>query len=636
MYYGYIVCILTQKKGKRQILKNLVLIVNILNIMKHIAILDFGSQYTHLIARRIREQNVLSKIYPSRTKASKLPKDAIGIILSGGPQSVYDKNSEKIDKKIFKLKKPILGLCYGHQLMAKTLGGEVKPGKTKEYGKAELFIKSKKSILKNLPNKSTVWMSHGDSVIKIPNGFKVSAKTKDCKIAAFESLENKIFGLQFHPEVMHTEKGNLIIQNFVFEECKAKRNWKIKDIIKDIIRNIRKKSKNKNVFMLVSGGVDSSVAFSLISKALGQKRTIGLYIDTGFMRKNESKEIIANFKKTGIKNIKNVNAEKIFYKNLKKAISPEEKRKIIGKIFLEIKNNTAKKMGLNEKEWMLGQGTIYPDTIETGGTKNSVTIKTHHNRVDEIQNLAKQGKLIEPLEQFYKDEVRALGKIIKTPNAILKRHPFPGPGLAIRILCSRAKEKNTVVKKLPKNILKKIKNSGMNCSLVGIKSVGVQGDKRTYANPLALWGKWDYKKIESISTEITNSSKGLINRVMILINKEKNKKPVLLKSPKTKTLDKERIQLLQEIDNIVTKKIKKLKIYNKIWQFPVVLIPIGFKKYESVVLRPVVSTEAMTANFAILNKKIINSIASEIIKTKKIDYVFYDVTNKPPGTIEWE
>jgi len=615
-------------------------------MIKHIAILDFGSQYTHLIARRIRELNVLAKIYPANIRANKLVSpNILGIIVSGGPQSVYDKNSAKIDSKILELKKPILGLCYGHQLITHSLGGEVKPGKTKEYGKAELEVKLKADILKNIEKKTTVWMSHGDTVAKMPSGFKKIALTGDCAIAGMADKKRQIYGLQFHPEVHHTKEGTQMIENFIFKICKAEKNWSITNLVDNLIQKVQRQAKGKKVFVLVSGGVDSSVAFALLTRALGKARVLGLYIDTGFMRLNESVAIKEKLTKAGFDNLETFNASKEFFASLKNIYDPEEKRHIIGQVFLDAKDEVFAKLKLNASEWLLGQGTIYPDTIETGGTEHADTIKTHHNRIDAIQKMVEQGLVVEPLIDFYKDEVREIGRLLNLPKELIERHPFPGPGLAIRCLCHKLRINNVNCEAregpLGENEELKIRNiklsNNINYALLPIKSVGVQGDNRTYAHPLAVWGENNWTKLDKISRNIVNSNSE-INRTLLLLNpKQKN----IFSLPKTNYyLTRKRIELLRKVDAIVMAQIKDAGLYNKIWQFPVVLAPVGCivngKFKESIVLRPIVSREAMTADFARIKNEILKKIVKQIIKTGDVSYVFYDITNKPPGTIEWE
>ncbi len=608
--------------------------------MQHIAILDFGSQYTHLFARRIRELNVLAKIYPHEIKANELPDDAIGIILSGGPQSVYDINAPQIDKNILYLNKPVLGICYGHQLMAQVLGGSVKSGTVREYGRAELNKATNNDeieesrLLFEVEMPTTVWMSHGDTVKTLPNGFTTIASTPDCPNAVLANEEQKYYSLQFHPEVNHTEQGNTIIANFVLHICQAEQNWKIENMIDDLIQKIKNQVGERKVFVLVSGGVDSSVTFSLLTKALGEEKVKGLYIDTGFMRKNESIEIKQNFDNIGFHNLETFNASQIFFDRLQNVSEPEEKRKIIGQTFLDIKDKVSDQLGLNSQEWLLGQGTIYPDTIETGGTKNADTIKTHHNRIDALQKMVAEGLVVEPLVDFYKDEVRQTGHLLNLPKEMVERHPFPGPGLAIRCLCNDEKQnQENEINKVSSRAQEICQQYNIKSHVLPIKSVGVQGDNRTYAHPLAIWGENNWEQLDKISTNITNSVPE-INRVVLLLNQNDDINKFQLHQA---YLTRDRIELLQEIDDIINKTIKEAGLYDKIWQFPVVLIPYGENnKPESIVLRPVVSKEAMTANFSRIDNEILQIMTDKILKTNKISGVFYDITNKPPGTIEWE
>jgi GMP synthase (glutamine-hydrolysing) len=441
-------------------------------------------------------------------------------------------------------------------------------------------------------------------------------------------IKRNFYGLQFHPEVHHTEKGLEILNNFVFNICKAKKNWKIENIIDDLIVKIKNQVAGKKVFLLVSGGVDSSVAFALLSKAIGKDNVYGLYIDTGFMRLNESKEIKKLMKKAKFDNLHVHKASQEFYNRLEKVSDPEKKRKIIGQTFLDVKDQVSNKLHLNSNEWILGQGTIYPDTIETGGTKHADTIKSHHNRVDAIQKLIDQGKVVEPIADFYKDEVRKLGKILGLPSKMINRHPFPGPGLAIRILCHKPSSNQSKINNIT------LSGIELPYAVLPIKSVGVQGDNRTYAHPLVVWGEQDWERLDNISSSITNTTKK-INRVLLLTHIPEQD-PSFKTLNKPKYLTQNRINLLQSIDNIVMQYTKNKNIYNDIWQFTVALLPVGNKNFESIVLRPVASLEAMTANFYRMPHTILQTITKKILATNKIDYVFYDITNKPPGTIEWE
>lgn len=600
----------------------------------HIAILDFGSQYTHLISRNIREKNVSAKIYPHNAKANELS-EAWGIIISGGPQTVGKKDSITIDEKILEMGVPVLGICYGHQLLAHILGGKVQGGTTSEYGKAKMKIKGQSPLFKGIDDETQVWMSHGDSVTEVPKGFSVIGSTDDCEITAMANEEKKFYGIQFHAEVDHSAQGGIMIENFVFDICNAEKNWEIKDIVEHLITKIKKQAKDRKVFVLVSGGVDSNVAFCLLTRALGEDRVKGLYIDTGFMRHEESEEILDNFKKAGFNNLEIVDASETFFKKLEGIFEPEEKRHIIGQTFLDVKEEVSEKLGLDPEHWMLGQGTIYPDTIESGDTKSSDKIKTHHNRVDSIAKLIEKGMVIEPLIDFYKYEVRMVGELLGLPQELIDRHPFPGPGLAIRCLCQKHSVKKEDLSTHNEKIEKVLKkHPEIEYALLPIKSVGVQGDNRTYAHPLAVWGEKNWEILDEISVSITNKIKA-INRGLLLLNPEGEN---VFKLPqKDLFLTKERIEILKEIDHIVSKNVKESGLYDKIWQFPVVLLPITDEnEKESIVLRPVNTRDAMTLDFFRMPENVIEKIVREIKETGKISHIFYDITNKPPGTTEWE
>ncbi|MFH0876361.1 MAG: glutamine-hydrolyzing GMP synthase [archaeon] len=593
-------------------------------------ILDFGSQYAHLISRRIRELHIYSEIVSPDTPL-KMLLDAKGIILSGGPHNLSEDDSLKCDPKIFSSGIPVLGICYGHQLMAYVLGGTISRGNTKEYGLAALnLIKLNSPLFSGIKTEEKVWMSHGDYVEKIPVGFTVCASTDDVTVSAMEDTKRNLYGIQFHPEVTHTECGMKILYNFAVNICGIVQSWTMNAYVDKITKEIIRKSAGKNVFLLVSGGVDSTVCFALLNNALGKERVFGLHIDNGFMRKNESNNIKRDLLKMGFDNIDICDARDTFIDAIKGVTEPEKKRNIIGNTFIAVQQDELKKSGLNPDNWILAQGTIYPDTIESSGTKHADLIKTHHNRVPLIEEMIRQGKVIEPLVYLYKDEVRELGKELMLPDSAIERHPFPGPGLAIRCLCSTGNEiicnKDIAIEKI-NNITRKY---NLICGILPIKSVGVQGDERTYRNPAFITGNCDFKTLETISTEITNNVIE-INRVLLLLNS--NTIPKL--KAKEAYLTKNRIELLREIDNIVNETTKAAGIASEIWQFPVVLIPIGDNYFESVVLRPITSKEAMTARFYYMEKIILDDIIEKILKLN-IDFIFYDITNKPPATIEWE
>ncbi len=595
-----------------------------------IAVLDFGAQYAHLIARRVRQLHVYSEIMLPDSHSEELRK-AKGIILSGGPASVYAKDAPSFNKEIFSLGIPVLGLCYGHQLMAQQLGGKVARGSVREYGLAKLAVKKKEPLFNGLAKKETVWMSHGDKVETLPPGFEAIGSTADCENAAVADLRRRFFGLQFHPEVTHTPHGMCILENFVLKVCGCTQDWTIKNFIESKVRDIKKKVSGRNVFILVSGGVDSTVALALLNKALPRERIFAMHVDTGFMRKDETLGVEKALKALDFSMLHVVDAGRKFFGKLTGVVDPEKKRVIIGKLFVEIQDRELHKLNLDPEKWILGQGTIYPDTIETAGTKHAARIKTHHNRVESVKQLIEEGKVIEPIAELYKDEVRELGEKIGLPKHLVWRHPFPGPGLAIRCLCSNGlEEKKPGLQEKVGRIAKKF---GYSATLLPVKSVGVQGDERSYAHTVLLQGALGWKRLERCSTEITNEI-GEINRVVFAVKPEKISEIKILKAD----LDRKRISLLQEADAIAMQETEKAGLMRKIWQFPVILLPLSVNGTgsEAVVLRPVESTEAMTARFYPMPEKALRAIASRVMRLKGIGAVFFDVTHKPPATIEWE
>lgn len=599
--------------------------------MDKIVVLDFGGQYAHLIANRIRRLNVYSEIKDGDIPAELL-KEYKGIILSGGPASVSGENAFHADPHIFKLGIPILGICYGHQLINHMLGGEVGKGETREYGPATVQIKEEVDIFKGVKGEINVWMSHFDEIKKLAEGFRGIASSSMCPYTAIINEEKSIYGVQFHPEVTHTPQGMIILDNFL-NICGAKREWSLEIFIENEIKSIKKIAQDKKVFMLVSGGVDSTVAFALLEKALGKNRIYGLLVDTGLMRYREVEEITKALSKIGFDNLHVQNASEDFLSALEGITHPEEKRKIIGDKFLEIKDKVANQLGLNAEEWIMGQGTIYPDTIETGGTKHAHKIKTHHNRVDKIQELIKEGKIIEPLKELYKDEVRIVGEKLGLPKDLVWRKPFPGPGLGVRILCAD-KEDVLVEKREIESAMQK-ESDNLVPRILPIQSVGVQGDERTYRHAAALFGAFpNWGALDQIATHIVNKL-GDINRCVYCIAGENTDLKV-----KNGYLSEDRVELAQWVDHLVHQEMQYEKEWETIWQMPVVLIPCGTDGKESIVIRPVESQEAMTANFAQLPIKKLEEIAGVILKDSKagpkISHIFYDITNKPPGTIEWE
>ncbi|MFA6511553.1 MAG: glutamine-hydrolyzing GMP synthase [Patescibacteria group bacterium] len=603
-----------------------------------IAILDFGSQYTHLIARRVRELGVYSEILPHDVSATDL-KTAKGIILSGGPQSVAESNLRP-DEKIYTLAIPILGLCFGHQLLAQHFGGKLHQSKEREYGEAALALSldSRKTspLLEGLDAEEIVWMSHGDSVERVPDGFRVLAHTPTCPVAVMENFAEQIYGLQFHPEVTHTEHGMHMLQNFVFGICGAQPSWNAAEREHILTEKVKAEVGERKVFLLVSGGVDSTVAFAFLTRVLGKERVRGLFIDTGFMRLNEVEEIAGQFKEMGYDNIEIIDAQKDFVDAVRGIHDPEEKRKRIGKMFLDVAERIRTERGYVAPEWVLAQGTIYPDTIESGGTQQAEVIKTHHNRVGEAQEMIANKELIEPVVDLYKDEVRELGERLGLPDELIHRQPFPGPGLAIRIITQQAKPLRDLEERMriTAKDIDAFFTENAQFAILPVQSVGVQGDQRTYAHPLAISTMIDWEPLRAVSRKLLTSFKA-INRVVVLLNPQSG---VLEKGePVSLDVSEERLDLLRNVDAIVQDFFITNGVAAEIWQTPVVLIPFGFGLRPSVVIRPVVSREAMTVTPFKLTQK----MAEELVQTIEaaslpIAGIFYDITDKPPGTIEWE
>ena len=491
-----------------------------------VVILDFGGQYNQLIARRVRECGVYCEVLPYHTPVEKiLEKEPIGIIFTGGPNSVYLEDAPRCSKEVFELGIPVLGICYGIQVMAHTLGGHVTSPDSREYGKTETKYDTACPLFDGLPAEGITWMSHTDYVDQMPEGFSATAHTDSCPTAAMQNREKKLYGLQFHPEVLHTENGTQMLHNFLYRVCGAKGDWTMGDYAQNTIDAIRQKVGDGKVLLALSGGVDSSVAAALLAKAVGSQLTC-IFVDHGLMRKNEGDEVEAAFADKGM-NFVRVDAEKRFLEKLSGVSEPEKKRKIIGEEFIRVFEEEAKKIGRVD---YLVQGTIYPDVIESGAGDAAV-IKSHHN-VGGLPDYVDFKEIIEPLRLLFKDEVRKLGKELGLPDYLVWRQPFPGPGLAIRVIGEITKEKLDILRDADAIFREEIAEAHLDrdihqyfAVLTSMRSVGVMGDSRTYDYTLALrgvtttdfmtadWARIPYEVLEKVSNRIINEVRG-VNRIV--------------------------------------------------------------------------------------------------------------------------
>ena len=617
--------------------------------MEKLAILDCGGQYTKVIDRRVRELGVKSDILPINVKSEEL-QEYQSIILSGGPNNISDKQRLSFDEKIFELRKPVLGICYGMQLMSDHFGGVVDSNIVKEYGQNEIWIDNTVSIFNGMAETQKVLMSHGDTVKNVPNGFKVIGKSGEA-IAAIGNEEKRMYGLQFHPEVDLTEEGMKILENFIRKVAKYQDFYALDDRIETSIKMIKEKVGDNKVVVLVSGGVDSAVTAALLVKALDPDNVYAIHIDSGFMRKNESDVICENLKELGLKNLIRENAKDIFFNTvvevegkkigpLVETIDPENKRQIIGEIFIKIANNVIERLGLDPEHTFIAQGTLRPDLIESGNPEISGfdhKIKTHHNDVAIVREARKKGLIVETNSDWHKDEVRKVARMLGLEESIASRQPFPGPGLAIRLLCHDKSEEVVITQEEVEKINEIVEPKGEKAQIIPIKSVGVQGDARSYRNLGILYGNgmdFDWDNVTTVAKQITDSI-NTINRIGYILNVKNVNQKIECFNMK---INDECVDLLRELDKIVTSNLEESKVN----QTFAVLLPIGITKKYSVAIRTFVTNDFMTGRPGKIGAEVDKTMIEKAVKeiedkfSDKIEFVIYDVTSKPPATCEWQ
>jgi GMP synthase (glutamine-hydrolysing) len=606
--------------------------------MEHdaIAVIDFGGQYAHLIATKVRRLGVLAEI--------RQPEDPIevfqhykGIIISGSPSLASHGEDSDYNRAIYDLDVPIVGFCFGHQEIAKHYGGEVIHG-GRQWGRADLHLAGDHPLFAGLGPVEPVWMSHYDSVVSLGREFQElgwSETTEggpDHRFAAIGSDSLRRYGFQFHPEVDDTVHGTEMIANFVLEICGCRPTWSMEVFLEEEMAKIQAQVGDRSVFLLASGGVDSTVAATLLVRALGPERVDLLHVDNGLMRKDESAQVIEFFRGLGLgSHVHFADASDRFLSALAGLINPEAKRRAIGDTFIAVFQDEAERLGLNDH--LLGQGTIYPDTIETGGTKRADTIKTHHNRVPVIQEMLAAGRVVEPLADLYKVEVRELGERLGVPSELVWRHPFPGPGLGVRLLCGDGEGDVEGLDDIAPLVAEVGRRYGLDAEVLPIRSVGVKADLRAYEHPALLSGDASWDTLLMAASVLTSEVPG-INRC----NWNLSGAPPATALPLAATVTRERLDLLREADHAVMEGLRRHGLYSEIWQCPTVLVPLDLAGDggELVVVRPVRSKRAMTAAPVELPPALLDELRRDVLGLSGVSGLALDVTSKPPGTIEWE
>jgi GMP synthase (glutamine-hydrolysing) len=644
--------------------------------LEKVALLDCGAQYTKVIDRRVRELNVDTAIFPVSVAVDVLKAGEFsGIILSGGPNSVYDKDAPACDPAIFNLGIPVLGICYGMQLMNRHFGGTVLPSPSKEYGETEVQVNTDCLLFADLDPMQPVLMSHGDSVGEPAPGFRVAGQSADTHhkpvVAVIEDAKRHFYGVQFHPEVELSVNGGRMLENFLYKICGLQGSHVLDNRLRDALDAIRKQVGDKKVFVLVSGGVDSSVTAALLVKALHPDQVFAVHIDSGMMRHNESDLVCEALKAIGLQHLERVDAEEIFLSAttdidgqqigpLRKTTDPEHKRRIIGDVFYHLVTDAIQRSGLDLNETFIAQGTLRPDLIESGNrdvSGQAHTIKTHHNDVPLIRAQREKGLIIEPNRDWHKDEVRQVGRMLGLPEALVVRHPFPGPGLAIRMLCADAPYVTDTWEATCQSLDALVASDappGTTGLLLPVRSVGVQGDSRSYSAVAVLKiapeqaKQLDWAQLRTLAQKIPNRIHS-INRVALLLNDAPL--PPRLQTITPTLLDSDTLDQLRRYDHIVTEAFQQEEnLFEGISQLLTVLLPVSAQtQRHSVVIRAVLTSDYMTARPAPLavqpsesisglsiSLPFLRRVAASLIAAGGLEWVFYDMTGKPPATVEWE
>lgn len=619
--------------------------------MEQLAILDCGGQYTKVIDRKIRELGVKSEIFPIQVEPEKL-KEYQAIILSGGPNSVWSDTALSYQRGIFDLGIPVLGICYGMQLINQHFGGVVAPGVKTEFGEERIRLDISCPLFDGLAIEEMVLMSHGDSVKQLAPAFEVVGKSGEV-IAAIANPKRKVYGVQFHPEVDLTEHGKEMLDNFLRKICGFRCDYTLEDRVQTSIRYIQEKVGNEKVLVLVSGGVDSAVTAALLVRALPPEHVYAIHVDHGLMRKNESDLICENLKKVGLKHLLRVNAEEEFLHGvitvdgkalgpLTQLVDPEEKRALIGNMFIKVTADACEKLNLDFRETYLAQGTLRPDLIESGNpdvSGNANKIKTHHNDVNVVREARARGMVVETNWDWHKDEVRQIARMLGIDEEIASRQPFPGPGLGVRMMCGNG---DLVIPDTEKASFRATAEqfvpAGYQVEIAPLRSVGVQGDYRSYRYLSLLNGRGleetDWEKIHQIARDVPNHTQS-VNRMGYVLNSGKDLSVGVRAYPLH--MNKQDLDLLRELDALVTDKLKSKGVS----QTFAVLCPVGLTGRKSVAIRAIVTNDFMTGRAAMIGKDLPLSAFREIVSTIESDYpeidlVLYDVTGKPPATVEWE